>query len=526
MPRTAFPSMRSARALVAAALTAALTGAIATASAAEPALPLQVDGKPWLVLGVQVNNSSGVPAALRDLSGAIARSGANTVMTPVSWEEIEPVSGRFDFSVVDGLVAEARRQNVRLVLLWFGTWKNGGMSYTPEFVKRDTEHYPRVIDAAGRPIDALSPIGALSQARDAQAFAALMAHLKAIDAKTRTVIMVQVENEAGALGADRDHSPAANALYDAAVPADLPRVEGTGQGTWLQTFGPRAPEAFMAYHTARYIQAVATAGKAAYDLPLYINVWPREQPGLLRPGLSSPSGGAVSWLLPMWKALAPAIDVIGPDNYDTNVAPYMEIAKAYDRPDNPLLIPETGGSIAHARHMFLALARPRAIGVSKFGLDADFALKSEPVAVNYRLLREAAPFLLPLRDAGKVQAAVEEDGLANVPLSFSALDAVARFGEVRNGYGGERGQGNSTPSGRVLTAEVAPDRFLIVGADANIAFAPKLGADGAAQLLTVEQGHFEQGRWVRERLLNGDETYFGLRLLADGASLMVSLMVR
>ncbi|KAB7764431.1 DUF5597 domain-containing protein [Xanthomonas maliensis] len=497
------------------------------AAAADGRRSFTVDGKPWLLLGMQLNNSSGTGTQLRQLQPALARSQCNTVMAPVSWQELEPVAGRYDFANVDGLVNEARRQGLRLVLLWFGTWKNGGMAYVPDWVKRDTLRYPRVIDADGHPVEALSPLAAASRDADAQAFAALMRHLRDIDGKRRTVLMVQVENEAGTLGADRDHSAAAQALFAGQVPADMP---GAASGNWTAAFGARAPEAFMAYHTARYMQAVAAAGKAAYDLPLYINVWPREQPGLLRPGLSSPSGGAVSWLLPMWKALAPAIDVIGVDNYDTNVAPYLAIAQAYDRKDNPLFVPETGGSAAHARHMFLVLARPYAVGIGKFGIDAAFGLDADgresidPVAVNYRLLREAAPFLLPLRDAGRVQAAVEEDGIANVPLAFSQLDVAVRFGEVCDGYGGPRGQGNQVPSGRVLVAEVAPERFLITGANANLMFAEQLGTRGPVQLLTVEEGHFEAGRWVRERTLNGDETYFGLRLPERGSSLMVTLL--
>lgn len=488
---------------------------------------LSIDGKPFLVLGIQLNNSSGFPAIFHRLAPAIRRSHANTVMAPIGWESIEPEEGRFDFSVMDGLIAEARAQKVRLALLWFGTWKNANMSYVPAWVKRDTQRFPRVINADGNPIEVLTPIAAASREADARAFGALMAHLKAVDGKQRTVIMVQVENEAGTLGADRDHSAAANALFEGSVPPDMADAK---PGSWVANYGERAPEAFMAYHTARYIGAVAAAGKAAYALPLYANVWPREQPGLLRPGDSSPSGGAVSWLLPQWRALTPAIDVIGVDNYDTNVQPYTEIARAYDVPGNPLFVPETGGTMAHARHAFWTVAQPYSVGISKFGIGEDFGLADgkeaeDPIALDYRLLGGAAPFLLPLREAGKVGVAVEEDGMANIPLSFSNVDLVARFGEVRDGYGGPRGQGNRDLSGRVLVAEAAPDLFLVTGASANLKFATKLNQRGSVQLITVEEGHFEDGRWVRERLLNGDETAFGLVLPAEGRSMMVRVAV-
>ncbi len=234
--------------------------------------------------------------------------------------------------------------------------------------------------------------------------------------------------------------------------------------------------------------------------------------------------------MPQWRALAPAIDVVGVDNYDTNAAPYMEIARAYDVSGNPLFVPETGGSMAHARHAFWTLAQPYAVGIGKFGIDTGFGIKDgkqieEPIALDYRLLREAVPFLVPLRDAGQVRVAVEEDGMANVPLVFGDVDLVARFGDVRDGYGGPRGQGNGDLSGRVIVARAAADRFLLTGVSANLRFATRLGRAGSVQLVSVGEGHFEGGRWVRDRLVNGDETAFGLILPATGRSLMVTVQV-
>lgn len=82
---------------------------------------LEVDGRPFLMLGIQLNNSSGFASELHRLGPAIARSHANVVMAPLGWESIEPEEGRFDWSVLDGLVADARAQKIRLALLWFGT---------------------------------------------------------------------------------------------------------------------------------------------------------------------------------------------------------------------------------------------------------------------------------------------------------------------------------------------------------------------------------------------------------------------
>ncbi|HEY0759387.1 MAG TPA: DUF5597 domain-containing protein [Acidisarcina sp.] len=490
---------------------------------------LIVDGKPYLIVGAQVHNSSGWPDTMAPLWPALNKLSANTVMIPVYWEQLEPQPDTFDYSVVDGLLAGAREHHLHLALLWFGTWKNGGMTYTPSWVKDDPKTYPRVQTRDGLMVEALSPLGQHSWERDGAALSKLMSHLKEVDGDQHTVILVQVENEAGVLGSDRDYSPEGDRAFAQRVPDVVLRSLGLKtSGTWEQVFSERAPEAFMAYHTAKYFQQVASAGKAAYPLPFYINVWPREQPGLLRPGYSSPSGGAVAYLLPMWKALAPAIDIIGVDNYDTNPAPYFGLADLYSRPDNPLFIPETGGTVAHAKHMFEIFARPSALGISCFGYNGSDLTQTatvkppySAVAIDYALVGPAAQMLLQLRDAHHLQAAIEEDGLANVPLLFDRYDAVARFGPVRSGYGGDRGQGNTDLSGRVLIGQIAPDEFLVIGVDANVLFAPKLGHRGMASVVSVEEGSFVDGMWQRKRLLNGDETYFGLELGPEGTTLRV-----
>jgi hypothetical protein len=115
--------------------------------------------------------------------------------------------------------------------------------------------------------------------------------------------------------------------------------------------------------------------------------------------------------------------------------------------------------------------------------------------------------------------------MANVPMAFPGMDLVARFGAVRDGYGGPRGQGNADLSGRVIAAQVAPDRYLLTGASANLAFALPLGRQGSVQLVSVEEGHVADRRFVRDRLLNGDETAFGLILPSTGRTMMVTLQV-
>lgn len=496
---------------------------------------LIVDGKPFFVLGAQVHNSSGWPKALNEAWPVLHAIHCNTVMIPVYWEAVEPKQGSFDFNTVDAAVEGARGQGLRVALLWFGTWKNGAMTYVPEWVKENPDKYPPVLDSSHRPVEALNPMSHANRDADRAAFVELMRHLKTIDGTHHTVIMVQVENEAGVLGTDRDYSPQATASFQGPVPADvlsaLGKIAQTGN-TWTQVFAERAPEAFMSYWTARYIDSVAEGGKAVYPLPTYVNVWPREQPGLLRPGFSSPSGGAVAYLLDMWKRLAPHIDIIAPDIYDENVNLYQNLLNLYNRPDNPLYVPETGGSINHAKNMFLTFASNNSVGISTFGVDGGLSAENltaykgwaSEIALNYALLGPAASAWRSLNDTGHMQVAIEEEGLANPGLSFDTFDVVVRFGPVLNAYGGPRGRGNPQYNGRVLVGQLSPDEFLISGMNANLIFAPKLGSPATqAMLVTVEEGHFEAGQWRMDHLLNGDETAFGLTLPAHGETLKVKV---
>jgi len=493
---------------------------------------LLVDGKPYFVLGAQVHNSSGWPATLESAWPDLERIHANTIMVPAYWEAVEPARGQFDFANIDAAIDGARQHGLRIALLWFGTWKNGGMAYVPAWVKENPQEYPPMLDENGNAINALSPLSETNLAADRDAFAALMRHLRDKDGERHTVIMVQVENEAGSLGSDRDYSKAANSAFQNGVPDIVVTSLKKQHGSWQQVFGADAPEAFSAYYVARYIGQVAEAGKRAYPLPTYVNVWPREQPGLLRPGFSSPSGGAVSWLLDMWKQVAPAVDVIGPDNYDTNFMLFRMICDRYARADNPLLIPETGTSPAHARHAFYAIADYNSIGISVFGVDGNAPRgkavdRESETAINYRLIGAVIPQLLSMRDEGHLHAAVEEDGIANPQMLFDNYDAVARFGTVSNVYGGDRGAGNPEIDGRVLVGQLGTDEFLVLGSHANVVFQPKLGdTKKQAVVVSVEEGSYENGVWKRTRLLNGDETYFGLILPREGAMLRVKLMRR
>ncbi len=437
---------------------------------------LLVDGQPYLILGAQIHNSSAWPAMLPQVWDAVKFIDANTVEAPIYWEQLEPRPGEFDFTNVDTLVQQARQNNVRLVLLWFGTWKNGAMRYTPEWIKTDTARYPRMINATGQKMDILSAHSQANLDADRKAFSAFMRHLREIDVNQATVIMVQVENEAGHWGIVRDFSPAAQKLFDSAVPAELVTAMRKQPGTWRQVFGADADECFAAYSIAHYVDQVAAAGKAEHPLPMYVNVALRdpEDPNP-RPGATYASGGPTHNVLDLWIATAKHIDAIGPDIYLNGDSKYQKVLLLYARADNPLFVPETSNAPGNAKFLFSALGLG-AIGFAPFGVDrtdySNVPLGAEtndktmlPFAENYRLLRPFAREIAKLNFEGKLKTAVEEKGTPRKALDFGKWQVTVSYGLPQFGFG-TNPPGNPDADGRALVAQLSEDEFLVTGFDA------------------------------------------------------------
>ncbi len=330
---------------------------------------LLVDEKPYIAFGAQVHNSSGWASTMEEVWPQLEALHVNTVEVPVYWQVVEAQPGKYDFEEVDRIIEGARARKLRLILLWFATWKNGAMNYVPDWIKTDPQHYPRVIDKNGKGILNLSPHGKANLAADRRAFIELMKHLKQFDGNKQTVIMVQVENEPGFLGSVRDYSDEANRLFASPVPEVLTKALKRKPGTWKEVFGPDADESFSAYSIAAYINEIAKAGKAVYPLPLYVNVWLRKERALERPGETYPSGGPTFNVLDIWKAVTPDIDLIAPDIYHPDFISFQRDCNFYRRPDNPLFIPETRGGTINARYLFYALADYGTLGFSPFGVD-------------------------------------------------------------------------------------------------------------------------------------------------------------
>jgi Domain of unknown function (DUF5597)/Glycosyl hydrolases family 35 len=480
---------------------------------------LLVEGKPFLMLGGQIHNSSAWPSELPQVWESTAELHANTVEAPVYWEQFEPHEGRFDYSNLDALVEGARAHNLHLALLWFGTWKNGNMHYVPAWVKADAKRFPHTIRPDGEPIDVLSPLSRNTLDADKAAFVALMRHLKQIDDEQHTVLTVQVENESGNIGSVRDNSPEANKQFAGAVPADLLAAMRKQPGTWSQVFGGEADETFQVYHQAKYINEIAAAGKAEFAIPLNINVWidypaaqlPQRQ--IDTPGIGYPSGGPVQKFVGLWRTLAPSLDMIGPDIYSDDSQFYRETVKAYHRADNPLWIPETGRDDGFAKFFFYALG-DGALGFSPFGVDQSGwnILGDQPFkahAYNFSLIGPMSREIAQLEFDGKVKTAVEEPGQTTQELDFGAWQATISFGFPQPD--GRRAPGTKDAHGAAVVAQLGPDEFLVTGIDVSVTFhLPGKMPWIHSQIVTAEQGAYENDVWKPLRLWNGDETDRGL----------------
>jgi hypothetical protein len=480
---------------------------------------LMVDGQPYLILGGQIHNSSGWPSELPQVWKSLADLHVNTVEAPVYWEQFEPQEGHFDYTNVDQIVDGARAHDLHVVFLWFGTWKNGNDHYAPRWVKTDSERFPRIIRPDGEPIDVLSPLGHATLEADKTAFVALMHHLKQIDGEQHTVLMIQVENESGNIGSVRDNSAEANGEFAGQVPNDLLTAAQKQPGTWSQVFGANADETFQVYHQARYINEIAAAGKAEFAIPFYINVWidypPAELPErqLDTPGIAYPSGGAVQKMVGLWRKLAPSIDMIGPDIYTDDSQIYRETINTYRRPDNPLWIPETGRGDSFAKFFFYALGND-AIGFSPFGVDQTGwnIMGNDPWSAharNFALINPMDRVIARLEFDGKVKTAVEEPGQATQELDFGVWQATVSFGFPQPD--GRRAPGTKDAHGTALVAQLGPDEFLVTGIDASVTFhLPGKLPWIRSEVLSAEQGTYEDGVWKPLRLWNGDETDRGL----------------
>jgi hypothetical protein len=518
---------------------------------------LIVDGKPFLMLAGELRNSSGSSLEyLKPIWPRLKAMHINTVLTAVYWELLEPKEGQFDFALVDGAIQAAQENNLKLVFLWFGSWKNGVSSYPPAWVKSDESRFPRVQNKDGKGIETLSTLGTATRDADSRAFAALMQHIKQVDSR-HTVIMMQVENETGVLGDSRDRNELANRAFAGPVPKELldyiashkdtvhPDLSKAWQaagsktsGTWEEVFGKSdyTDEIFMAWNYASYVGHVAAAGKAEYGIPMYVNTWcsmggPGRGPGTF------PSGGPEPEVGNIWKVGAPAIDIRGPDLYSPNQPEWIKWYRANDT-ENPLFIPETD-STRGAYHLFYAMGQHDAMGFAPFAIDEllysppsgkEVEPANLPLARSYAIAEQLMPLYFEYQGTGKMAGVVvsAEDPSQKVTLGDYVLEVSYPRGRrppepppakpaAKPAAGAPAVPAPppapappGPPPVGVIVISVGPAEYIIAGSgQATIRFSPNTPGDPTAGVLSIEEGNFVNGQWVLGRRLNGDETSQG-----------------
>jgi beta-galactosidase GanA len=524
--------------------------AVAAPPAGAPALrpqgtakQLVVDGRPFLMLGGELGNSTASSSASLDAAWPKLQAlHLNTVLSPVYWELVEPAEGKLDFSSVDRVITGARQRGLHVVLLWFGSWKNSMSSYAPAWVKRDVQRFPRVEVKGSRPIEILSPFGEAGLAADARVFAALMRHLRQIDGTRHTVLLVQVENEVAMVEDAADRSAVAQRARAAAVPKDLvdALVERRAQaapplaasvapspgaihlwtaagartsGTWSQLFGEAdtTDEIFIAWHFARYVDAVTRAGKAEYALPMYVNA-ALNRPGA-RPGQYN-SGGPLPHLYEVWRAGAPAIDFQAPDIYMPN---FVDWTGRYARADNPLFVPEARNDLSCTVKALYAIGAHQAMGFSPFAIESLEPAVASALGDSYRVLEQLTPLILAHQGLGSMTGVLldRENPSADVKLGDYRIHLVHDYTWEWSGPG--RLAPNWPVAGAVIINSGTRE-YTIAGNGIIATFAPDPPIAGVSGIERIEEGSFRNGKWVPGRRMNGDENHQGRHLrLAAGS---------
>jgi hypothetical protein len=493
------------------------------------ATQLIVDGKPWLALAGETDNTASSDLAYMETAWPkIVKANLNTVLVGIGWDWVEPQEGKYDFTLVDGLLDGARKHNLRLILLWFGSWKNGLSSFAPEWVKADQQRFPRARLTSGKPVEVLSTQSEASLNADTRAYTAFMHHLKEADTGRRTVLMIQLENEVGLIGDSRDRSPAAEAAFAKTVPPELmeylqknkptlwPELlkvwEGAGgktAGTWQEVFGKSTAtdEIFMAWNYARYMDHMAKAGKVEYAIPVFTNTW-LVQPQDQAPG-DYPSGCPEPLVIDIWKAGAPSIDINAPDVHLRN---FNDWSERFHRANNPLFVPESYGDLGGAANAFYGFGAHASIGYSPFGVNnpehwaemrpgsntpVSNAIEDIPLAKAYAVLAEMTPLITDAQAKGTIGGAW---------LTTQQPRKDIALGDFVVNIDIQRSRRNPVPAlGYAIVVSVGPDEYFIAGRDVQILFTPNTPGPEIAGLSKVETGKFVDGKWIPGRRVNGDD---------------------
>jgi hypothetical protein len=485
---------------------------------------LIVDGKPFIIRGGELGNSTFTSVEnMTPVWEKLKALNVNTVLAPVYWELIEPEKGQFDFDLYDQLIHEAEKNDLKLVLLWFASWKNSMSSHAPGWVKTNQRKYPRVKDDKGISQEILTPFSKNNLEADMKAFRALMQHIKKIDSDKQTVIMIQPENEIGMLPSARDYSPPANEQFHAPVPNELIRYlkenrnslvpefkavwEKNGfkaKGTWEEVFGngSHTDEMFMAWYYAKFVNRIIESGKKIYPLPMFVNA-ALNRPNR-KPGKGYPSAGPLPHIMDIWIAGGPAIDFLAPDIYFPNIKHWCDL---YTRSGNPLFIPEVGIDPSAAAKVFFTLGHYESLGFSPFSIESIPNPAENDLGKAYDIISQMTPLITKHHGKGRINGVLVDKENQETKMIFDNYEF-----SVKHSYtlGWEKESRNEywVPGGAIIV-QTNDKEFYVAGSGIVITFERKDEPDTRVGILKTDEGKFINDNWEVVRHLNGDQTHQG-----------------
>lgn len=528
------------------------------------------DGTPFFSIGGQVHNSSTYSEETMQRAWKAAEAlGLNTVAAPVFWNLLEPEEGVYDYSQTDMLLRQAKANGMRLILLWFGSWKNGASQYIPVWMKTQKERFRWVQTIQHFETRVLSPHCEENRQADARAFSKLLGYLKSHDTEG-IVAGVQIENEPGQIGTPRDYSDIGERAYLSQVPEEVtgwlqgknPRnktkITGTAtvheiwlehgsrtKGNWEEVFGFHAAEICTAYAFAVYINSISAAGKQEYAIPTYVNVWLGEMYNRVA-GIDYPSGGATSRVLDLWKRFTPDIDTLCPDIYYNDYLMYGSICEKYAGPDNPLYIPESGATAMNAVNTFRGIVEFGLCGIHCFGIDSLIGPEGnlKPGVLEYanmvRIVKAAVPLIQKYQGTGRLYAVTQYEGSAFDYIDFGDfIGRVVCTNPLGDAYAadiraymdaGHTEEEHYNVRGKGLIVYEGNGSFYLAGEGFRLNLIRKDTIEGMTtgvrtsnfqnlrhqEYLEVAEGHFEADmRFVTDRLRTGDECDHGLWVHSD-----------
>lgn len=489
------------------------------------ATQLVVDGAPFLILGGELGNSSA--ACVQDIEQIfpkLERMGLNTVLVPAYWDLIEPVEGSFDFTLTDKVLQQARRNNLKVVFLWFGAWKNSMSCYAPLWFKENYKRFPRAYTRNGKPLEIASAFSEAVYEADQRAFSKWMQHIAAVDKEEGTVIMIQIENEIGMLEDARDYSPEANKAFNAPVPEEfmtylqknkktlhpqmLKKWESQGckkQGNWQEVFGADiyTDEIFMAWHYAKYVERLAQTARSIYNVPLYVNAAMNSRGR--KPG-EYPSAGPLAHLIDVWHCGAPSIDMLAPDLYDNG---FIDWTAQYKLHNNPLFIPEISLTDNNGVRAFYIFGEHDAIGISPFSIENGSDSPGSPLVQSYAKLKELMPLLTKYQGKGVMKGLLFDGKNKERIITDDDLTITARHFFTLP-WDPRATDGSPWPEGGGILLKLSENEYIVAGNGIVLEFAKtsEKQASEARKLLGEDGFALKNGQQAEAK---HDDKFKGMR---------------